>query len=122
MDLWLGLCPHQCCCRKPLDDADPAKHRPDAVAAGMTLGGGSLYIGLPLAVLIVWLPRLRSRAIPDVALSMPVARFPNSLATFPTPPVITRCQPPVWRFPSSNWRANWNRNSTRRRRLSATPK
>ena len=35
--------------------------------AGMTLGGWSLYIGLPLAVLIVWLPRLRSRAIPDVA-------------------------------------------------------
>ncbi|RON97574.1 chemotaxis protein [Pseudomonas fluorescens] len=34
--------------------------------AGMTLGGWSLYIGMPLAVLIVWLPRLRSRAIPDV--------------------------------------------------------
>ena len=32
---------------------------------GMTLGGWSLYLGLPLAVLIVWLPRLRSRAIPE---------------------------------------------------------
>nr|WP_253427152.1 methyl-accepting chemotaxis protein [Pseudomonas migulae] len=31
---------------------------------GMTLGGWSLYLGLPLAVLIIWLPRLRSRAIP----------------------------------------------------------
>jgi methyl-accepting chemotaxis protein len=29
---------------------------------GMTLGGWSLYLGLPLAVLIIWLPRLRSRA------------------------------------------------------------
>jgi len=28
---------------------------------GMTLGGWSLYLGLPLAVLIIWLPRLRSR-------------------------------------------------------------
>lgn len=34
--------------------------------SGMTLGGWSLYIGLPLAVLIIWLPRLRSRAIPNV--------------------------------------------------------
>lgn len=34
---------------------------------GMTLGGWSLYLGLPLAVLIVWLPRLRSRAIPEAA-------------------------------------------------------
>ncbi|MFJ2280048.1 methyl-accepting chemotaxis protein [Pseudomonas sp. NPDC087803] len=34
--------------------------------AGMTLGGWSLYIGMPLAVLIVWLPRLRSRAVADV--------------------------------------------------------
>ena len=33
--------------------------------AGMTLGEWSLYIGMPLAVLIVWLPRLRSRAVPD---------------------------------------------------------
>ncbi|WP_431768151.1 methyl-accepting chemotaxis protein [Pseudomonas hormoni] len=32
---------------------------------GMTLGGWSLYLGLPLAVLIIWLPRLRSRAIPE---------------------------------------------------------
>ncbi|WCM49380.1 methyl-accepting chemotaxis protein [Pseudomonas sp. WJP1] len=31
---------------------------------GMTLGGWSLYLGLPMAVLIIWLPRLRSRAIP----------------------------------------------------------
>ncbi|WP_149087011.1 methyl-accepting chemotaxis protein [Pseudomonas prosekii] len=29
---------------------------------GMSLGGASLYIGLPVAVLIIWLPRLRSRA------------------------------------------------------------
>lgn len=35
--------------------------------AGMTLAEWSLYIGLPLAVLIVWLPRLRSRATPDAA-------------------------------------------------------
>lgn len=28
---------------------------------GMTLGGWSLYLGLPLAVSIIWLPRLRSR-------------------------------------------------------------
>ncbi|EJN18607.1 methyl-accepting chemotaxis protein [Pseudomonas sp. GM78] len=34
---------------------------------GMTLGGWSLYLGLPLAVLIIWLPRLRSRAIPQTA-------------------------------------------------------
>jgi len=34
---------------------------------GMTLGGWSLYLGLPVAVLIIWLPRLRSRAIPEVA-------------------------------------------------------
>ncbi|EJM43770.1 methyl-accepting chemotaxis protein [Pseudomonas sp. GM33] len=34
---------------------------------GMTLGGGSLYLGLPLAVLIIWLPRLRSRATPQAA-------------------------------------------------------
>ncbi|WP_409201521.1 methyl-accepting chemotaxis protein [Pseudomonas fluorescens] len=32
---------------------------------GMTLGYGSLYLGLPLAVLIIWLPRLRSRANPQ---------------------------------------------------------
>ncbi|MDI3273400.1 methyl-accepting chemotaxis protein [Pseudomonas sp. AL03] len=32
---------------------------------GMTLGGWSLYLGLPLAVLVIWLPRLRSRAIPQ---------------------------------------------------------
>ncbi|WP_454865396.1 methyl-accepting chemotaxis protein [Pseudomonas hormoni] len=34
---------------------------------GMTLGGWSLYLGLPLAVLIIWLPRLRSRAIPEAS-------------------------------------------------------
>jgi methyl-accepting chemotaxis protein len=34
---------------------------------GMTLGGWSLYLGLPLAVLVIWLPRLRSRAIPEAA-------------------------------------------------------
>lgn len=33
---------------------------------GMTLGGWSLYVGLPLAILIVWLPRLRSRTSPEV--------------------------------------------------------
>lgn len=32
---------------------------------GMTLGDGSLYVGLPLAILIVWLPRLRSRTTPE---------------------------------------------------------
>ena len=32
--------------------------------SGMVLGGWSLYLGLPLAVLIVWLPRLRTRATP----------------------------------------------------------
>jgi methyl-accepting chemotaxis protein len=34
---------------------------------GMTLGGWPLYLGLPLAVLIIWLPRLRSRAMPEAA-------------------------------------------------------
>jgi len=34
---------------------------------GMSLGMGSLYVGLPVAVLIVWLPRLRSRAAPQIA-------------------------------------------------------
>ncbi|MDD0996997.1 methyl-accepting chemotaxis protein [Pseudomonas sp. TNT2022 ID1044] len=34
---------------------------------GMTLGGWSLYLGLPLVILIVWLPRLRSRATPETA-------------------------------------------------------
>ncbi|MBV4458917.1 methyl-accepting chemotaxis protein [Pseudomonas sp. COR58] len=33
--------------------------------AGMALGGWPLYAGMPLAVLIVWLPRLRSRATPE---------------------------------------------------------
>lgn len=33
--------------------------------AAMTLGEWSLYVGMPLAVLIVWLPRLRSRAVSD---------------------------------------------------------
>ncbi|VVP47344.1 hypothetical protein PS874_05042 [Pseudomonas fluorescens] len=32
---------------------------------GMALGGWSLYLGLPLAVMIIWLPRLRSRPIPQ---------------------------------------------------------
>ncbi|HCS43767.1 MAG TPA: chemotaxis protein, partial [Pseudomonas sp.] len=32
---------------------------------GMALGDGSLYLGLPLAVLIIWLPRLRSRPITE---------------------------------------------------------
>ncbi|AWY39797.1 methyl-accepting chemotaxis protein [Pseudomonas putida] len=32
---------------------------------GISLGNWSLYVGLPLAVLIVWLPRLRSRATPQ---------------------------------------------------------
>nr|WP_077047930.1 methyl-accepting chemotaxis protein [Pseudomonas sp. KK4] len=32
---------------------------------GMSLGGWTLYVGLPVAVLIVWLPRLRSRAAPE---------------------------------------------------------
>ncbi|KAB0495678.1 methyl-accepting chemotaxis protein [Pseudomonas vancouverensis] len=35
--------------------------------AGMALMEGPLYIGLPVAMLIVWLPRLRSRAAPEVA-------------------------------------------------------
>ncbi|WP_370628203.1 methyl-accepting chemotaxis protein [Pseudomonas umsongensis] len=34
---------------------------------GMTLGGWPLYLGLPVAVLIIWLPRLRSRAMPEAA-------------------------------------------------------
>jgi methyl-accepting chemotaxis protein len=34
---------------------------------GTTLGGWSLYLGLPLAMLIVWLPRLRSRTTPVTA-------------------------------------------------------
>ncbi|PAU62921.1 chemotaxis protein [Pseudomonas sp. PICF141] len=32
---------------------------------GMVLAGWSLYLGLPLAVLVIWLPRLRSRTLPD---------------------------------------------------------
>jgi methyl-accepting chemotaxis protein len=35
--------------------------------SGMTLGDWSLYLALPLAVLIIWLPRLRSRATPEAA-------------------------------------------------------
>ncbi|WP_422775622.1 methyl-accepting chemotaxis protein [Pseudomonas jessenii] len=35
--------------------------------SGMTLGDRSLYLGLPLAILIIWLPRLRSRATPQAA-------------------------------------------------------
>ncbi|WP_339523543.1 methyl-accepting chemotaxis protein [Pseudomonas sp. EL_65y_Pfl2_R96] len=34
---------------------------------GMALAGWSLYLGLPLAVLIIWLPRLRSRTLPAAA-------------------------------------------------------
>ncbi|CAI8801205.1 methyl-accepting chemotaxis protein [Pseudomonas sp. IT-P12] len=34
---------------------------------GMALGGWSLYLVLPMAVLVVWLPRLRSRAVPAAA-------------------------------------------------------
>jgi methyl-accepting chemotaxis protein len=34
---------------------------------GMALGGWSLYLCLPLAVLVIWLPRLRSRATPEAA-------------------------------------------------------
>ena len=34
---------------------------------GMTVSGWSLYIGLPLAVLIIWLPRLRSRSTAEAA-------------------------------------------------------
>ncbi|MDQ3204694.1 MAG: methyl-accepting chemotaxis protein [Pseudomonadota bacterium] len=32
---------------------------------GITLGNWPLYVGLPLAVVIVWLPRLRARAAPE---------------------------------------------------------
>ncbi len=35
--------------------------------AGMAMAEWSLYIGMPLAVLIVWLPRLRSRSAPAAA-------------------------------------------------------
>ena len=38
---------------------------------GMTLGGWSLYLGLPLAVLIIWLPRLRSRPTLDATSETP---------------------------------------------------
>jgi len=34
---------------------------------GMTVSGWSLYLGLPLAVLIIWLPRLRSRSTAEAA-------------------------------------------------------
>src|SRR3990167_4313489 len=34
---------------------------------GMALGGWSLSLCLPLAVLVIWLPRLRSRATPEAA-------------------------------------------------------
>jgi len=36
------------------------------VLAGISLGEWPLYVGMPLAVLIVWLPRLRARAVADV--------------------------------------------------------
>jgi methyl-accepting chemotaxis protein len=35
--------------------------------AGMTLGEWSLYLGMPLAMLVIWLPRLRSRIVTDAA-------------------------------------------------------
>jgi methyl-accepting chemotaxis protein len=35
--------------------------------AGMTLGEWSLYLGMPLAMLVIWLPRLRSRTVTDAA-------------------------------------------------------
>ncbi|MGF0238729.1 methyl-accepting chemotaxis protein [Rhodococcus sp. IEGM1300] len=44
---------------------------------GMALGGWSLYVCLPSAVLIVWLPRLRSRAIHPI----PVADSASAIAT-----------------------------------------
>ncbi len=41
----------------------------------LALGGWSLYLCLPLAVLIVWLPRLRSRTTIDA----PVADTSNAI-------------------------------------------
>ncbi|KPG97951.1 chemotaxis protein [Pseudomonas sp. RIT-PI-r] len=35
--------------------------------AGMTLGEWSLYLGMPLAMLVIWLPRLRSHTVTDAA-------------------------------------------------------
>ncbi len=39
------------------------------LVCGMALGGWSLYLGLPLVMLIVWLPRLRSRVAAAPALA-----------------------------------------------------
>ncbi|SEO51236.1 methyl-accepting chemotaxis protein [Pseudomonas sp. NFACC39-1] len=50
---------------------------------GMTLGGLSLYLGLPLAMLIVWLPRLRSRlaaAPPELAAADTLAELTRDLS------------------------------------------
>ncbi|SFG97078.1 methyl-accepting chemotaxis protein [Pseudomonas sp. NFACC45] len=49
---------------------------------GMTLGGLSLYLGLPLAMLIVWLPRLRSRlvAAPEPAAADTLAELTRDLS------------------------------------------
>ena len=44
---------------------------------GMALGGWSLYLCLPSAVLVVWLPRLRSRAVPPT----PAADSASTIAT-----------------------------------------
>ncbi|WP_422766040.1 methyl-accepting chemotaxis protein [Pseudomonas hefeiensis] len=49
---------------------------------GMTLGGWSLYLGLPLAMLIVWLPRLRSRlaAAPEPVAADTLAELTRDLS------------------------------------------
>lgn len=49
---------------------------------GMTLGGWSLYLGLPLAMLIVWLPRLRSRlaAAPEPVAADKLAELTRDLS------------------------------------------
>lgn len=45
--------------------------------SAQALGGWSLYVCLPLAVLVVWLPRLRTRKVP----AAPVASADNELAS-----------------------------------------
>ncbi|WP_442961317.1 methyl-accepting chemotaxis protein [Pseudomonas sp. Ant30-3] len=35
------------------------------LVCGLTLGSWPLYVGLPVAVMVVWLPRLRARAVPE---------------------------------------------------------
>ncbi|SIS06774.1 MULTISPECIES: methyl-accepting chemotaxis protein [unclassified Pseudomonas] len=49
---------------------------------GMTLGGWSLYLGLPLAMFIVWLPRLRSRlaAAPEPVAADKLAELTRDLS------------------------------------------